>query len=189
MAIVFGLSLSCMSAVPAFADDFSFTILDGPTSYFYGRDHLTGGMVQGTLYGLTNNAWSFPSQVSITYTEPGLGFTPGPLNNYWYFDGTGIQETNGQITNANFLFDFHDAAGNAFQIRLNDQVEVPGANWLFWNGGATPIVGVGNTLGFDGAQYSNLAVAPGPIPGTGLLSFAVLALAGALTRARGFLSI
>ncbi len=56
------------------------------------------------------------------------------------------------------------------------------------------------TQSMDGGQYPGLGTnsaiiavhvsgVPGPIPGVGLLSFALLALGGALTRMRGFLSM
>ena len=49
--------------------------------------------------------------------------------------------------------------------------------------------GVGQPEAFLLTPNGPISGAPGPIPGTGLLSFAVLALAGAMTRMRGFLSI
>ncbi|WP_294542044.1 PEP-CTERM sorting domain-containing protein [uncultured Rhodoblastus sp.] len=153
-AVLFGATMAVSAAQ---ADTFSFTIENGPASYFYDRTPIDGGIVTGVLYGLTDNGWSKPTAVSITYADPGLGLASGPLTSSWQWGGTGFQETNGQITDANFDFNFNDAAGNGFQLRLNDQVEIAGANWLFWNGGSQPVTGVGNTLGFSGAQYQSMS--------------------------------
>jgi hypothetical protein len=173
-AISLTLSMLCAISTAALADTFSFTITDGPTSDFYGRTHLPGGVVTGEISGLINNSWSLPTAISITYADPGLGFTLGPISNPVFFGpSTGFQETNGQITDANVLFDFNDAAGNGFQLRFNDQEQVLGANWLFWNGGATPVTGVGNTLGFGGAQYQ-----PTGVPETSSWALMLLGFAG-----------
>jgi hypothetical protein len=161
LAIVIALTL-LGSVRAANAEIFEFTIINGEASYVYDREQIPGGEVTGLLYGLTDNSWSEPTAVYITYADPGLGFTIGTLTSLYIWGGTGFQVTNGQITDANFDANFDDAAGQPFQLRLNDQEEVIGANWLFWNGGSTPVTAVANTLGFEGATYENVSFVPEP---------------------------
>jgi len=70
---------------------------------------------------------------------------------------------------------------------------VPNFDYFVFNNTSSPY---GNTswnyfgnFGPNAQASLTFQAVPGPIPGTGLLSFAVLALGGALTRMRGFLSI
>ena len=81
-------------------------------------------------------------------------------------------------------------------FNVNSAVNLPGVDQAtghleLYGGGSSFIPGSPPYSGFDGIWGGDLVfkAAPGPIPGTGLLSFAVLALAGAATRLRGYLSI
>lgn len=85
------------------------------------------------------------------------------------------------------------AKGTTFQAISNYALNIPsylGTNAAYV--GFTAGTGAGyeqqNILNWSFASNLTLA-APGPIPGTGLLSFAVLALAGAATRLRGNRSV
>ena len=121
------------------------------------------------------------------------------------------QETVNVTPNTNYAFNFYAVDVNAgrggdavIQPLING---VPGASldtngtWqnssYVWNSGTnttatlsfvdTKTVAALNDFALDNISFKT-AAAPGPIPGTGLLSFLVLALAGAATRLRGYLS-
>jgi PEP-CTERM motif len=165
------------SATAASAVDVTFSFDDGFTSFFYDRAHLPGTSVSGVLYGLADNATTLVSQVGFTSVDPGLGLV-GSVFTGGQWGGTGITLVNGGVTAANVEFNFNDDVGNGFQLRLNGS-EVPGANWLFWNGGTSPVVGTGNTAGLDGVTFGDTGGVPEPaswalmITGFGLVGAAM----------------
>ncbi len=135
-----------LSAAPALATTVLFQFASDSSTQIIGRTQVPG-TVQGSLIGLTDNSTSLPTFISITQVDPGIGILLGTYTSD-ISEGTGITLSGGQVTAANLLFNF-TSAGNGFQLRLNFE----DMNFLHWNGGATPIVGTGNVLGFGGATY------------------------------------
>jgi len=162
----------------AHAADVTFTFADGTSSYFYSRDHLIGTTVSGILHGLVDNSTSQPTSVEFTSVDSGLGLT-GNVFSASYMSGNGFGLSGGVVTSADFFFNFNDNVGNAFQLRLNSQDFPIDANWLFWNGGSTPVVGTGNTLGFSGVTFGSQGAVPEPatwammLLGFGMVGFAM----------------
>lgn len=177
--LVAGMTASALfGATAASAVDVSFTFDDGFTSFFYGREHLLGTSVTGILYGLADNATTTISTVEFTSVDAGLELV-GSVFTGTQWGGVGITLVDGVVTAADVEFNFNDNIGNGFQLRLNG-TEVPGANWLFWNGGTAPIVGTGNTLGFAGATYGGVV----PEPASWALMIMGFGLVGAALRRR-----
>jgi hypothetical protein len=163
---------SCLPPPPPVTQDFAFS--------FYGS-LAGGGSISGG--GILVTQQQSPGEYLVTNVLDGaLNYVPSlaedPIYSLTYVSpGT-------YLNNDNLLFPYSypqlDPQGISFNVgngagylNLSDP---PGNNYTFDIGGAT----------FNGPV--NFQVTPGPTPGTGLLGFAFLILAGAAARARGLVA-
>ncbi len=138
-----------------------------------------GGNAGSSAYWATNAPNNF---YGVTSNEAYNVFTPG--NNYTVTvtDKNGLftlySDPNGAFNGSSVaLTSFSDPGLSSFQVGLYDtQPNTTSGN------------GFGAAQSFSNFSLSGELAAPGPTPGAGLLSLGFLVLAGALTRARGFLA-
>jgi hypothetical protein len=138
----------------------AFSFDDEPSADMNGRAHI-GGTVTGLLFGLQDNtANQIPTAFQITSDVSGFGMTQTYYDSFVLTFGSGITLSSGTVTDADLLFNFQDPGATLYQIAFNSS-GASNQNRLIWNGGVTPVVGIGNDDGFAGATYS-AAVTPIP---------------------------
>lgn len=155
--------------------NFSFT--DDANDYAFGRTHIAGTVTGALTFAedLSIDGIYLPEKIEFTSDLSWLGAADSIINMltaYTHSNTTGFTFNSGNVVNASYSMNYQDSLIGGLQFRLNSTYQ--GMNILHWNGASAPVVAIGNTDGFGGANYGAVAV---PAPSViALLAFGLVAV-------------